>query len=424
MNFDLRWRLSVMMLLQYAIWGAWAPVLSGYLSNPPDKGGLGFDNAQTGWIYSLLPLASIVTPFIAGQFADRRFATQRLLGALHLLGGATLLLMAGQHSFGSLFGWMLAFSLLYAPTLALTNSLSFHHLSNSEKEFGGIRVWGTIGWIISGLLLTLFRSRLPSLTPAGTSDSLLLAGAMALALGVFSFALPHTPPRAQSENPRAFLGALSLLRDRNFAVFMIISFVVATELQFYYVLTAPFLQHGMGVSEANVPATMTIAQIAEIFVMALLLPALLPRLGVRKMMVIGILAWPIRYLIFAAGASLPILKPLVIASLALHGFCYVFFFVVGFIYVDQTARADIRASAQSLIALVVLGVGSYLGSLFAGWIGTVFTDPATKITNWTGVFLVPCVLTILCAIVFPLLFRADAAPPDASAVDTEPLPAI
>ncbi|HXG23459.1 MAG TPA: MFS transporter, partial [Chthonomonadales bacterium] len=302
------------------------------------------------------------------------------------------------------------FSLLYAPTLALTNAIAFHHIRDSEKEFGGIRVWGTIGWIVSGFILTFVRNRLPALTPAGMSDSLLLAGIMALLLGLFSFGLPHTPPKKEGVNPWAFLEALRLLKDRNFAVFVIISFIVATELQFYYILTAPFLEKRIGISGADVPVTMTIAQIAEIVVMAALLPWLLPKMGIRKTMVVGILAWPIRYLIFALGASMPEqLKWLVVASLTLHGFCYVFFFTVGFIYVDQASHADIRASAQSLIALVVLGVGSYVGSLFTGWIGKLFTDPVTDVTNWTGVFLVPCVLTILCAVFFPLLFREKGA---------------
>jgi MFS family permease len=471
MQLSIRWRLSLMMLLQYAIWGAWAPVLSAYLSNSPDKGGLGFDNAQLGWIYSLLPLASIVSPFIAGQMADRTFATERFLGVLHLLGGVSLLVMASQKTFAGMVLWMLLFALLYAPTLALTNSLTFHHLSNGEKspegksagattawyilglivailfvwawqsfplvtriiiavgwlliffylsriemEFGGIRVWGTIGWIISGLLLSLFRNQFPSLTPAGMSDSLVLAGVMAILLGLFSFGLPHTPPKKEGVNPWAFLEALKLLRERNFLVVVLISFVVATELQFYYILTAPFLEKSIGIPNKDVPGTMVIAQIAEIVVMAALLPALLPKMGLRRTMVVGILAWPIRYIIFALGARMPELRWLVIASLTLHGFCYVFFFTVGFIYVDRVAHVDIRASAQSLIALVVLGVGSYLGSLFTGWIGSLFTNPDTNVTNWMNVFLVPVVLTVLCAIIFPMLFREK----DASSAGVEP----
>jgi len=417
MNMSIRWRLSAMMLLQYAIWGAWAPVLGGYLSNPVEKGGLGFNNDQLGWVYSMLPLASIVAPFIAGQLADRLFASERFLGVLHLLGAASLFLMAGQTAYTPLLWWMLLFSLFYAPTLALTNSVAFSHMRDSEREFGGIRVWGTIGWIISGLLLTLTRSQFPTLIPAHMSDCLLLAGVMSILLGLLSFGLPHTPPRKEGVNPLAFVEALKLMRDRNFLVFVLISFVVATELQFYYILTAPFLEKGMGIAGASVPGWMTLAQIAEIVVMAVLLPMLLPKMGLRKTMVVGIIAWPIRYVIFALAAGNPALQWLVIASLTLHGFCYVFFFTVGFIYVDTVAHADIRASAQSLIALVVLGVGSYVGSIFTGKIGQMYTDKATQQTDWRAVFLVPCALTILCALIFPLAFReqrtaepADAAP--------------
>jgi len=399
-----------MMLLQYAIWGAWSPVLFAYLVTPMDKGGLGLSDSQASWVYNMLPIATTIAPFLTGQLADRLFATQRLLGVLHLLGGGALLLTAAQQSFIGMIACMLLSSLLYAPTLALTNSLAFHHLSNSEKEFGGIRVWGTIGWIVSGLLLTASRRNFPALlTPGGMSDSLFLAGIMALLLGLFSFSLPHTPPKKEGVNPLAFLDALRLLKDRNFAIFVIISFVVSTELMFYYLQTSPFLEYRIGIPREDVPGWMTIAQIAEIFVMALLLPYLLPRMGIRKTMVIGILAWPIRYIIFALGATMPEqLKWLVVASLTLHGFCYVFFFTVGFIYVDQVAHTDIRASAQSLIALVVLGAGSFVGNVFTGWIGDLFTKDGVK--NWTGVFLVPCVLTVICAIIFPLLFRERSAP--------------
>jgi len=232
-------------------------------------------------------------------------------------------------------------------------------------------------------------------TPA---DLLVLAGLAAIALGLFSFALPDTPPKKEASNPFAFLEALKLFKDRNFSVFMVISFIVGTELEFYYILTAPFLGH-LGVPNAITPWVMTIAQIAEIVVMAVLLPWLLPRLGARKMLAIGAIAWPVRYAVFAL---LPI-KGLVIAALALHGFCYVFFFVVGFIYVDTIAPKDIRASAQSLMALVVLGLGRYLGSLFAGKIQTYFT--VDLYTEWRSVFLVPCFLTVACAIAFLVAFR-------------------
>jgi nucleoside transporter len=403
------------MLLEYAIWGAWAPVLGGYLSNPVDKGGLGFSNDQLGWIYSMLPLASIIAPFIAGHLADRVFSTERFLGMLQLLGGAAMFVMARQTQYQPMLWWMLGASLLYAPTLALTNSLAFSHMRDSEREFGGIRVFGTLGWILSGLLLTLARNKFPEIIPAHQSDCLLLAGAMSIVLGILSFGLPHTPPKKEGVNPLAFVEALKLLKNRNFLVFVLISFVVATELQFYYILTSPFLEKSMGIAHGSVPGWMTLAQIAEIVVMAVLLPWLLPRMGLRKTMVVGIIAWPIRYIVFALAAGVPSLQWLVLASLTLHGFCYVFFFTVGFIYVDTVAHEDIRASAQSLIALVVLGVGSYVGSIFTGKIGEMFTNKVTNITDWRAVFLVPCALTIVCALVFPFAFRENTKSDEAAA---------
>ena len=414
MSLSIRVRLSLMMLLEYAVWGAWAPVLYAYLVTAKPAG-LGMSDPQASWIYNALPIASIIAPFLTGQLADRFFATERFMGILHLLGGVLLIVAAGQKTFGGMMGLMLLVCLVYAPTLALTNSLAFSHMKDSDKEFGGIRVWGTIGWILSGLLLTFFRNRYPQFTPRGMTDTLYLAGIMAILLGLLSFGLPHTPPKKEGVNPLAFLDAVNLMRDRNFLVFILISFVVATELQFYYLLTAPFLEQRMGVPQANVPGVMTTAQIAEIVVMAVLLPLLLPRMGLRKTMVVGIIAWPIRYVVFALGASAgPSMQWLVVASLTLHGFCYVFFFTVGFMYVDKVAHADIRASAQSLIAIVVLGLGSFFGNIITGWIADIFKDASTKTTNWTGVFLVPCVLTVICAVLFPLLFRQTATSAEAA----------
>ncbi len=389
-------RLSAMMFLQYAIWGAWAPVLSDYLINK-----LGFSGAQVGIIYSLLPLATIISPFIGGQFADRYFPTQKVIAFLQLLGGFLLVFTSTITDYSTLMWMMLFYSLLYAPTLALTNSIAFINLKNSEKEFGIIRVWGTIGWIVAGLTLAGWRFLTQSEEAiAVKGDTLLLAGIFSLIMGIFSFKLPHTPPKKEEAKPWAFLEALKMLRDRNFFIFVIISFVVATELQFYYVLTAPYLTSNMiGVSSSAVSGVMVIAQIAEIFVMALLLPVFLPKYGIKKTMVIGVLAWPLRYIIFVIAYP----AWMVIASLALHGFCYVFFFTAAFIYVDEVSPRDIRASAQSLIAIVVLGIGSFLGSLFSGSIQSLFTTEAG--TNWRTVFTVPAILTILCAVAFMLLFK-------------------
>lgn len=393
---NVKFRLGAMMFLQYAIWGAWAPVLSEYLINT-----LGFSGLQAGAIYSLLPLAMIIAPFVGGQIADRYFASQKVVAFLQLAGGALLVLISTVTEYRTMMWLMLFYCLFYAPTLALTNSIAFINLKNPDKDFGIIRVWGTIGWIVAGLLLMGWRFTAKSFDPiAFQGDTLLLAGIFSVILGIQAFTLPHTPPKKETAKPWAFLEAIKMMKDKNFLVFIIIAFVVSTELMFYYILTAPFLtSENIGLSEAAVPGVMVIAQVAEIVVLAILLPYLIKRIGIRNILVIGVLAWPARYIIFAIG------KPswLVIASLSLHGFCFVFFFAAAFIYVDMVAPRDIRHSAQSLIMLVTYGIGSYIGSLFSGWVHEYFTPG--DVTNWTGVFLVPCALTVLCAFAFLLFFK-------------------
>ncbi|MBN1939294.1 MAG: MFS transporter [Candidatus Aminicenantes bacterium] len=408
-------RLGIMMFLQYAIWGSWAPVLSAYLQN-----NLGFTGVQLGIIFSLLPLATILSPFIGGQLADRWFPTQKVIAVLQLLGGGILILISATTAFAPMMWLMLFYSLVYAPTLALTNSIAFVNLKSSEKEFGAIRVWGTIGWIAAGWALTGWR--LMAKSPDGVAmkgDVLIAAGVFSLIMGVFSFFLPHTPPKKEGTKPWAFLEALKMFKDKNFTIFAIISFIVATELQFYYVLTSPFLTSAkIGVSQKSIGAVMTIAQVAEIFVMAFMLSWALKKFGMRRTLTLGILAWPIRYIIFVIGQP----SWLVIASLALHGFCYVFFFTAAFIYVDNIAPKDIRHSAQGLIAVIILGFGNFIGSLFCGWIQNTFTTTAVnaageavKTIDWTKTFLVPTALTIICLVVFLAFFRDKKAAGEAAA---------
>ena len=402
---SVKFRLGVMMFLQYAIWGSWAPVLSAYLQT-----NLGFTGGQLGIIFSLLPLATIISPFLGGQFADRWLPTQKVIAGLQLIGGVILILIARVTAFGPMMWLMLLYCLVYAPTLALTNSIAFVNLENSEKEFGAIRVWGTIGWIAAGWALTGWR--LVAKSPEGIAmkgDVLLLAGLFSLVMGVLAFFLPHTPPKKEGAKPWAFLEALKMFKDKNFLIFSIISFVVATELQFYYVLTSPFLTSAkIGVSQRSIDAVMTIAQFAEIFVMAFMLSWALRKFGMGRTMTLGIMAWPLRYIIFVIGTP----SWLVVASLALHGFCYVFFFTAAYIYVDTIAPKDIRHSAQGLIATIILGFGNFMGSLFCGWIQKIFTTESVtaagetvKAVNWRGTFLVPTVLTLLCLIVFMAFFR-------------------
>jgi nucleoside transporter len=412
---SIKTRLGAMMFLEYAIWGAWAPVLSAYLQN-----NLGFTGVQLGVIFSLLPLATIISPFVGGQFADRWFPSQKVIAGLQLIGGIILILIANVTAFGPMMWLMLVYCLIYAPTLALTNSIAFVNLKSSEKEFGSIRVWGTIGWIAAGWALAGWRALAKS--PDGVAmkgDTLLLAGIFSILMGVLSFGLPHTPPQKEGTKPWAFLEALKMFKDKNFLIFAIISFVVATELQFYYVLTSPFLTSPVvGVSQKYISAVMTIAQFAEIFVMAFMLSWALKKFGMRRTMTLGILAWPIRYIIFVIGQP----SWLVIVSLSLHGFCYVFFFTAAYIYVDTIAPKDIRHSAQGLIATIILGFGNFVGSLFCGWIQGLFLKDTSAASiealraGWQKTFLVPTALTVLCLIVFLAFFRQkNTAEPTATA---------
>ncbi len=398
--------LAVMMFLQYAIWGAWEPPLSGILVEK-----LGFTGLGLALIYNALPIMNLLAPFTAGQVADRWLPAQTALGLFHLVGGILLFILSSQKQLATMWPLMLLYALFYAPTLALTNSIAFHHLRDPQRQFGPIRVWGTIGWIAANWILSLMRKTFNS-AEWGIIDVFVLAGIFSILIGLASFALPHTPPAKEASDPLAFREALVLLKDRNYLTFFIIAFVVATELRLYYMLTFPFLQEAgrvVGITEATLPAWMTIAQIAEIFTIAFLLPYALPRWGVRNSLLVGIVAWPVRYIVFAitwAGyQTAPWLVWLSIAALALHGFCYVFFFVVAFIYTDMVAPKDIRSSAQALINFAVLGVGLLIGGFFAGVLKDIFTVDGQ--TNYTWVFTIPAIITLLCAVVFAVLFREE-----------------
>ena len=383
--------LSGMMFLEFAIWGAWAPILASHLLGP-----LKMSGKQTGWIYATLWLGCIVAPFVGGQIADRWVSTEYFLAVAHLAGGAVLLLAAGQRSFRGLFGLMFLYALLYAPTMALVNSLMLTHLTDSEAQAGGIRVWGTIGWIVAGVSVALWRHS-GKLKIRG-SDALTLAGILSLAMGIYCFFLPHTPPPPEPGDPLAFITAFKMLGDSNFLIILLISFIVTTELQFYYVPTAPFLED-LGVKHKNVSAVMTIAQVAEIIAMVWLLKLSLEHWGYQWTLAIGVIVWPLRYFIFA------LMKPvwLVISSLTVHGLGYTFFIFAGQVYVDKVASPDIRASAQALIFVVTLGLGNFIGTQFTGVIMDYFKRDDRF--RWRPIFLVPCVLTVLCAVAFLLFFK-------------------
>jgi nucleoside transporter len=416
-SMGMRGLLAGMMFLQYAVWGAWMPILSGTLSER------GLAPVQIGYAYSALWLACIISPFLGGQIVDRFLASEKYLALSHLLAAGAAFWTARQTDATSIIVGMFVWSLLYAPTLGITNSIAFFHIDRAgtgddatrEREFSWIRTAGTIGWIVAAFLRLGYMSATGANAKTGLIPELVLTAVLGIALAVYSLVLPRTPPAARSgregTDPLAFRKAIGMFKTvPGFTVFMVISFIAATEFQFFYLLSAPFLQ-SLAVPNSLVPVVKSISQIAEILALGVLLPLWLPRKGMKWVLLVGSFAWPLRYLIFAAG------KPvwLVVLSLGLHGVGYAFVLVVQQLYVDRVAPRDIRASAQSMLTLVTLGFGNLLGTLFCAQIQEAFTKD--NVTNWPPVFILPAVLTLLCALAYQFTFKE---PKHAAAVDDEP----
>jgi nucleoside transporter len=396
LELGMRLPLSALNFLEFAIWGAWYVVLGNYLNS------LQFSRKDIGRIYATIPIGSVIAPLFVGAIADMYFASEQLLGVLHLAGAVLLFAMAQIKQPRAFFWTALAYALAYSPTLALANAVVFANVPASENDFPMIRVLGTVGWILAGLSLRLF------IKPGQPVNNrpLLLAAALSLILGVYSFFLPHTPPKGKSE---VFLTALDLFKDSSFAVFFGVSFLITIALAFYYSFTPLYLESGTKVKPANVGPVMTIGQWVEIGFM-LSLPWFLAQLGMKWVLLLGMAAWAVRYALFTVGRPFA----LVLLGIALHGICFDFFFAAGFIYVDKTAPEAIRASAQSLFAVLTYGLGMWLGTEASGylnqWLTTEAIDPntgeKTRVTNWNQFWLYPCLGALLSLLLFAVLFRA------------------
>lgn len=356
-----------MMFLQFFIWGAWYVTAPNYLST------IGFKAADFGWTYSVGPIAGMISPFIVGMIADRFFAAQRVLATMHILGAVLMMVAARMMQVDNpspnfinmvFFGYMLT----YYPTLALTNTLALRNMTDAQKEFPGIRVLGTIGWIVAGLALT-------QIGWDKTVDMFHLTAGASLALGLFSFMLPHTPPLETGPvSARQILGldAWVLLKDRSYLTFMIASTLICIPLAFYYQIASRVVE----MSGMPIGRTMSFGQMSEIVFM-LVMPFFFRRLGVKWMLAVGMLAWVVRYALFAVGASDQVTW-MILTGILLHGICYDFFFVTGQIYTDQIAPKQIRAQAQGMLVLFTLGLGMTIGAQVAGRIEASHTTSASK----------------------------------------------
>lgn len=394
----LRIKLSLMMFLEFFIWGAWFVTLGTYLATTFSSSG-----DQIGAAYSTQSLGAIIAPFIIGLIADRFFPAQRILAFLHFAGAVLMYLAAQSENFNTFFPYILIYMVLYMPTLALVNSISFRQMKDPSAEFSAIRVWGTIGWIVAGLLIGyLFQWESKNML----KSTFYLASGVSAFMGFFSLLLPDTPPkyeRGEKPSIRQILGleALFLLKDRNFLFFFLSSVLICIPLAFYYQYANLFLNStGM----KNAAGNMTFGQVSEVFFM-LVLPIFLKRFGLKLTLLVGMAAWTIRYLLFAYGSTGEGVWMLFL-GIILHGICYDFFFVSGQIYTDFKAGEKIKSSAQGLITLATYGAGMLIGFWLAGKIYDTYTD-VSGVQDWKTIWMIPSAIAAGVMVLYALVFRNE-----------------
>ncbi len=402
MKNSIRVQLSVMMFLEFFIWGSWFVTMGIYLPNT-----LNSSDPEIGLAYSTQSWGAILAPFVIGLIADRYFNAERILGALHLMGAVLMYLLYSTDDFSFFFPYLLAYMIMYMSTLALVNSVSFNQMKDPAKEFSFVRVFGTLGWITAGLLISYFGwDSQEGIADGILRNTFLMSSISSGILGIFSFTLPKTPPRADRAKKITLseilgLEALALLKDRNFLIFFLASVLICIPLAFYYQHAGQFLGE-VGVS--NPAGKMTIGQISEILFM-LLLPFFFKRFGFKNTIMVAMFAWALRYALFAYGDA-GSLTYLLIIGIALHGICYDFFFVSGQIYTDSKAGPTYKSAAQGLITLATYGIGMLIGFWFAGRITNAYLL-ADKGHNWQSIWHYPAAFALLVLLLFALLFKNE-----------------
>ena len=404
MKLNTGFSLSLMMFLEYFIWGSWYVTMGTYMSENLQSSGV-----QIGAAYGALAIATMISPFFVGMIADRYFAAQRIMGVLHLLGGA-LLFLATKITGNTLFYWVILFySLLYMPTIALSNSVAFHQMNDPGKQFPWIRVFGTIGWIVAGLLIGY-------LGIEKTTSTFYMAGGVSVLLGLISFVLPDTPPKAgKATTASDALGAQAfvLLKNRPYLIFFIAAVLVCIPLSFYYGFANLFLNEaGM----QNAAGKMILGQVSEaVFILAI--PFLFNRIGVKNMLLLGMTAWILRYVCFAYGNT-GVNTWMLYAGIILHGVCYDFFFVTGYMYTEKKAGERIKNAAQGLFTFATYGLGMFIGTYFSGFIADKYKTPGGH--DWQSIWWVPAYIAIAVMLYFIFFFK-EKKELTASTATTPPL---